>query len=199
MPRYIALHKPFGVLSQFRSEAGHRSLAEFGLPKGVYPAGRLDRDSEGLLLLTDDGPFIAWLLDPRHGHPRTYLAQVDRIPDPAALSALAAGPTLPDGPTRPCGVTPLGGEPALPPREPPVRFRKSVPTTWLRLTLTEGRNRQVRRMTAAVGHPTLRLVRVAIGDLTLDGLAPGQWCQVARETIVKPRQTTSNRPKKEQK
>ncbi len=199
MPRYIALNKPFGVLSQFRSEAGHRSLAEFGLPKGIYPAGRLDRDSEGLLLLTDDGPFIAWLLDPKHRHPRTYLAQVERVPDPAALAALAAGPTLTDGPTRPCGVVLLDGEPDLPPRDPPIRHRKSVPTSWLRLTLTEGRNRQVRRMTAAVGHPTLRLVRVAIGDLFLGDLIPGQWRPVTRDAIAKPAQTTTNRPKKGQK
>ena len=195
MPRYIALHKPFGILSQFRPEAGHRSLAEFGLPKGVYPAGRLDRDSEGLLLLTDDGPFIAWLLDPKHRHPRTYLAQVERIPDPTALAALAAGPLLADGPARPCDIEALDGEPAVPPREPPIRHRKSVPTAWLRLTLTEGRNRQVRRMTAAVGHPTLRLVRVAIGDLTLDDLPPGRWREIARDTIIKPRQTTANSPK----
>ena len=121
MPRYIALHKPFGVLSQFRSEAGHRSLSEFDMPKGIYPAGRLDRDSEGLLLLTDDGPFIAWLLDPKHRHPRTYLTQVERDPDPAALAVLAAGPVLADGPTRRCGVTRLDGEPDLPPRDPPIR------------------------------------------------------------------------------
>ena len=195
MPRYIALHKPFGVLSQFRPEAGHRSLAEFDLPKGVYPAGRLDRDSEGLLLLTDDGPFIARLLDPKNRHPRTYLAQVERVPVRSTLDALAAGPLLADGPARPCGVELLDGEPRLPPRRPPIRYRKSVPTAWLRLTLTEGRNRQVRRMTAAVGHPTLRLVRIAIGDMTLDDLPPGRWREVARDAIVKPRQTAPNSPK----
>ncbi|MGK9231553.1 pseudouridine synthase [Inquilinus limosus] len=182
--RYVAFHKPYGVLSQFTPEGRWRGLGEFGLPPGVYAAGRLDADSEGLLLLTDDGPLIKRLLDPKHGHPRTYLAQVEGEPDEAALAALAAGPVLSDGPTRPCEVELLAEEPELPPRDPPIRFRKSVPTAWLRLTLTEGRNRQVRRMTAAVGHPTLRLVRVAIGDLTLGELAPGTWTTVDRNEIL---------------
>ena len=173
----ISFHKPYGVLSQFTPEHGHPDLSGFGLPKHVYPCGRLDRDSEGLLLLTDDGDLAHRLTDPRFGHPRTYWAQVERLPDEAALRALAAGPRLSDGPTRPCRVKVIA-EPALPPRAPPVRFRKNVPTCWLELTLTEGRNRQVRRMTAAVGHPTLRLVRWACGDITLAGLAPGERRQV---------------------
>ena len=182
--RYIALHKPYGVLSQFTGESGQRTLASFGLPPGVYAAGRLDRDSEGLLLLTDDGPLIRRLLDPRHGHPRRYLAQVDGAPGDDALAALAAGPLLNDGPTRRCQVerAVLDTEPL--PRDPPIRVRRSIPTTWLRLTLTEGRNREVRRMTAAVGHPTLRLIREAIGALELTGLAPGEWRTVARGDVL---------------
>jgi len=173
----IALHKPYGYLSQFSSEDGHPGLAALRLPPKVYPCGRLDRDSEGLLLLTDDGDLNHRLTDPRFEHPRAYWAQVERVPDDAALKALAAGPRLSDGPTRPCKAR-LIAEPALPPRDPPIRFRKNVPTAWLELTLTEGRNRQVRRMTAAVGFPTLRLVRAAIGALKLGDLAPGRWRQV---------------------
>ena len=172
----IALFKPYGVLSQFSDEDGHPGLSRFGLPKGVYPAGRLDRDSEGLLLLSDDGELIHRLTDPRFGHPRTYWAQVERVPDDEALAKLSAGPVLADGPTRPCQAR-LIDEPPLPPRVPPIRERKNIPTAWVELTLTEGRNRQVRRMTAAVGFPTLRLVRGAIGDLSLLDLAlePGKW------------------------
>ncbi|MGC2855314.1 pseudouridine synthase [Novispirillum sp. DQ9] len=187
--RIVAFHKPFDVLSQFtQEEPGQRTLAEFSLPPGLYPVGRLDRDSEGLLLLSNDGPFIKRALDPRHGHPRTYLAQVERVPDAAALAALRAGVDIRiDGKvhhTLPCQADLLDGEPDLPPRDPPIRFRKSVPTAWLRLVLTEGKNRQVRRMTAAVGFPTLRLVRVATGALTLDGLAPGQWREVTRKDVM---------------
>lgn len=171
----IILNKPYGVVSQFTPLAGHPTLAGFGLPKGVYPAGRLDHDSEGLLLLTDDGDLQARLCDPRWAHPRTYAAQVERVPDAAALERLAKGVRLKDGPTRPCRVRLLDEDPGFPPRDPPVRYRKSVPTAWLELTLTEGRNRQVRRMTAHIGFPTLRLVRVRIGTLTLEGLAPGEW------------------------
>lgn len=173
--RTVLFHKPYGVLSQFTPLDGHPSLSGFGLPAGLYAAGRLDHDSEGLLLLTSDGALHHRLTDPRFAHPRTYLAQVERVPAPEALERLKAGPVLSDGPTRPCGVRLLEEGPPLPPRDPPVRFRKSVPTAWLELTLTEGRNRQVRRMTAAVGHPTLRLVRVRIGALSLEGLAPGRW------------------------
>ncbi|MBW8726884.1 MAG: pseudouridine synthase [Inquilinus limosus] len=182
--RYVVFHKPYGVLSQFTPEGRWRGLNEFGLPPGIYAAGRLDADSEGLLLLTDDGPLIKRLLDPKHGHPRTYLAQVEGDPAEEALTALAGGIALTDGPTRPCGIERLAEEPDLPPRDPPIRSRQSIPTAWLQLTLTEGRNRQVRRMTAAVGHPTLRLVRVALGNLTLGELAPGTWITVDREEIL---------------
>lgn len=175
----VIFYKPYGVLTQFTPEAGHGSLADFGLPKRVYPAGRLDHDSEGLLVLTDDGGLQHRLTDPRHYHKRTYLAQVDRVPDEEALERLRKGPKLADGPTRACRVQLLTREPELPPRVPPIRFRKNVPTTWLELTLTEGRNRQVRRMTAAIGHPTLRLVRTRVGPFLLEGLAPGKWRQVA--------------------
>jgi 23S rRNA pseudouridine2457 synthase len=172
----IAFNKPYGVLCQFtdRGEPPRRTLAEFGLPAGVYPAGRLDLDSEGLLLLTDDGVLAHRITDPRHKLPKTYWVQVEGVPDDAQLSALRNGVMLNDGPTRPARVRRIP-PPALWPRDPPVRFRKSVPDSWIELRIREGRNRQVRRMTAAVGLPTLRLVRVAIGNYRLDGLAPGQW------------------------
>lgn len=180
----LALHKPYGVLSQFTPEPGSRwrTLAEFGLPRDVYPLGRLDADSEGLLLLTDQSGLNARLLDPERGHPREYWVQVERLPDEAALARLAAGVVLDGRPTRPCRARRLDPAPALPPRDPPVRFRKNVPDCWLALELTEGRNRQVRRITAAVGHPTLRLVRARIGTLTLAGLGlgPGQWRELGR-------------------
>lgn len=179
IPRLIVLFKPYDVLSQFTDAGGRATLRSFVPVAGVYPVGRLDRDSEGLLLLTDDGPLAHRLTDPRYAHPRTYLVQVERVPDPEALEHLRRGPTLGDGPTRPADVELLPAPPDLPERPVPIRFRKSVPTAWLRLTLREGRNRQVRRMTAAVGHPTLRLVRVAIGPVTLDGLAPGEWRDVS--------------------
>lgn len=178
----IALNKPFGYLSQFSAEDGHPGLASFKLPKSVYPCGRLDRDSEGLLLLTDDGDLNHRLTDPRFAHPRTYWAQVERVPDEPALEALRKGPRLSDGPTRPCKAR-LIPEPPLPPRDPPIRFRKNIPTAWVELTLTEGRNRQVRRMTAAVGFPTLRLVRGAIGQLKLGDLAPGRWREVRQDEL----------------
>lgn len=173
--RAVLFNKPYGVVSQFTPLAGHPTLAGFGLPKGLYPAGRLDHDSEGLLLLTSDGGLQHLLTDPRHAHPRTYWAQVERIPSEDSLAKLRKGVRLKDGATRPCKASLLVAEPELPPRVPPVRFRKNVPTAWVEVTLTEGRNRQVRRMTAHVGHPTLRLVRARIGALTLDGLAPGAW------------------------
>jgi len=176
-PRVLALWKPFGVLSRFTPEAGHPGLAGLVPVRGVYPVGRLDRDSEGLLLLTDDGALAHLLTDPRAGHPRTYLAQVEGAPDAAALRALARGVLVQGRRTQPARVRHVRGEPPLPPRPVPIRFRRAVPTAWLELVLGEGRNRQVRRMTAAVGHPTLRLVRVAIGPLRLLelGLAPGAW------------------------
>lgn len=186
MPRYIAFHKPYGVLSQFTGADPSRTLAAFGLPAGVYAAGRLDRDSEGLLLLTDDGPFIKRLLSPAFAHPRRYLAQVEGLPDAAALTALANGPMLKEGRSRPCGAKLLDVAPDLPPRQPPVRYRAAIPTAWLLLTLHEGRNRQVRRMTAAIGHPTLRLVRVEIAALALGDLAPGQWREVRAQDVLPP-------------
>lgn len=173
----IRFNKPFGVLSQFTDRSvpeARATLSDFIAVPGVYPAGRLDRDSEGLLLLTDDGALQARIADPRFKLPKTYLVQVEGVPDAAALAALRRGVDLRDGRTRPAEAA-LIEPPALWPRDPPVRYRKSVPDTWLSLTITEGRNRQVRRMTAAVGHPTLRLVRWRIGDWTLEGLAPGEW------------------------
>ncbi|MDW8309087.1 MAG: pseudouridine synthase [Verrucomicrobiales bacterium] len=172
----IAFHKPYGVLSQFTPEQpGQRTLAAFGFPKGVYPIGRLDADSEGLLLLSDEPEWNARLLHPRQGHPREYWAQVERVPDRDALARLAAGVVIGGHRCRPCRVWILEPPPDCPPRQPPIRFRKTVPTCWLALELVEGKNRQVRRMTAAVGHPTLRLIRVRIGQFRLGTLAPGEW------------------------
>jgi 23S rRNA pseudouridine2457 synthase len=173
--RYLKLFKPYDVLTQFTDAAGRATLKDFVPVPGVYPVGRLDRDSEGLLLLTDDGRLAHRLTDPRFGHPRTYLAQVERVPGPEALEALRRGVVLNDGPTLPAGADLLPEPPALPERPVPIRSRKNVPTAWLRLVLREGRNRQVRRMTAAVGHPTLRLVRVAVGPIALGDLPPGHW------------------------
>ena len=173
--RYFALHKPYDVLTQFTDEAGRATLKDYFPHPGVYPVGRLDRDSEGLLLLTDDGPLAHRLTDPRFEHPKTYLAQVERIPDEPALEGLRRGVDLKEGRTRPAEAELLADPPDLPDRPVPIRYRKNVPTAWIRLVLREGRNRQVRRMTAAVGFPTLRLVRVAIGPLSLGTLAPGAW------------------------
>lgn len=179
MARLILLNKPYGVLSQFTDrEAGRATLAELVPVPGVYPAGRLDRDSEGLLALTDDGGLVARIADPRHKLPKTYWAQVEGVPTEAQLDRLRRGVDLADGPTLPAGARAIPEPPGLWPRDPPVRFRKSVPTAWVELVLREGRNRQVRRMTAAVGLPTLRLVRWAVGDWTLAGLGPGEWREV---------------------
>ena len=180
MFQYIAFYKPYGFLSQFTAEAGHEGLAGFHLPSGVYAAGRLDHDSEGLLLLTDDGKMIKKLLDPVFEHPRSYLAQLDGTVTPQAVEALKKGVVIKNYKTKPCRAEILADPPALSERDPPIRYRKNIPTSWIRLTLTEGKNRQVRRMTAAVGFPTLRLVRVSIGKLTLDGLSPGQWKSVQK-------------------
>ena len=177
--RIIALYKPYDVLCQFTDAEGRATLKAFVTIAGIYPVGRLDRDSEGLLLLTDDGPLAHRLTDPRYDHPRTYLVQVERIPDDRALEALRQGVVLSDGPTRPAEVEHLPEPPTLPERSVPIRFRKNVPTAWLRMIIREGRNRQVRRMTAAVGHPTLRLVRVAVGPISLADLAPGQWRELS--------------------
>jgi 23S rRNA pseudouridine2457 synthase len=177
----IALNKPYGVLCQFTDRSGdaelgspRRTLADFGLPANVYPAGRLDHDSEGLLLLTDDGALAHRITDPQHKLAKTYWVQVEGEPQDSQLDALKRGVELNDGITRPAQAMRIE-TPELWPRDPPVRFRKTVPDAWLELIIREGRNRQVRRMTAAVGLPTLRLVRAAIGDWRLDELRPGQW------------------------
>ena len=173
----VLFNKPMGVLSQFTdrgSPSPRATLSDFIDRPGVYPAGRLDRDSEGLLVLTDDGAEQARIADPAHKLAKTYLAQVEGVPDAGALGRLRDGVVLKDGLTRPAEVEAIE-PPALWPRVPPVRVRLSVPDRWLRLTIREGRNRQVRRMTAAVGHPTLRLVRWEVGTWSLDGLAPGEW------------------------
>ena len=182
MSRLILFNKPYGVLTQFTDGAGRQTLASHIRIPGVYPAGRLDRDSEGLLLLTDDGKLQQRLSDPRYKLPKTYWVQVEGEPDEPSLERLRRGIVLDDRRTRPARVRRIA-EPVLWPRDPPIRFRKSVPTSWLEITLTEGRNRQVRRMTAAVGYPTLRLVRYAIGRHTLEGLAPGAWREANGDNI----------------
>ncbi len=177
MPRLILFNKPYGVLPQFTDRASpspRPTLSGYIDVSGVYPAGRLDRESEGLLLLTDDGRLQARIADPRFKLPKTYLVQVEGVPGDDALVALRTGVTLNDGPTLPAEAERVAA-PALWQRDPPIRVRAHIPDTWLRLTLREGRNRQVRRMTAAVGHPTLRLVRWSVGDWTVEGLAPGDW------------------------
>ena len=174
MARLILLNKPFNVMSAFTDREGRPTLADYVPVKGVYPAGRLDRDSEGLLLLTDDGALQARISEPRFHLPKTYLVQVEGIPSDDSLQQLRNGVQLNDGLTRPAQAQRIE-TPSLWPRQPPVRTRASIPDCWISLTISEGRNRQVRRMTAAVGHPTLRLVRWQIGDWTLDGLVPGQW------------------------
>jgi len=180
VPHLILLNKPYGVLSQFTDKgtiSARQTLSDFIQLPGVYPAGRLDRDSEGLLLLTDDGKLQARIADPRFKMPKTYLVQVEGDPQPDALERLRRGVQLNDGLTHPAEAE-LIADPGLWPRDPPIRVRKSVPDRWLKLTIREGRNRQVRRMTAAVGHPTLRLVRWSIGEWTLEGIRPGEWREV---------------------
>ncbi len=172
----IAFNKPFGVLCQFSGEGP--TLADFIDVPDVYPAGRLDKDSEGLLLLTDDGALQAKISSPKFKRPKTYWVLVEREPSEDTLDRLRAGIDLKDGPTRPAGVRRIDEPEGLWPRDPPVRYRKNVVDVWLELTITEGRNRQVRRMTAAIGHPTLRLVRAEIGGWSVDGLAPGLWRRI---------------------
>lgn len=178
MPRLILLNKPYGVLTQFTDADGRPTLKDYVAVHQVRPAGRLDQDSEGLVVLTDAGWLQARISHPHHKLPKTYWVQVEGIPGEAALSRLAGGVELNDGLTLPARVRRLD-EPAVWPRDPPVRFRAAIPTAWIELTITEGRNRQVRRMTAAVGYPTLRLIRYAVGPWTLQGLAPGQWREMA--------------------
>ncbi|MGB3624961.1 MAG: rRNA large subunit pseudouridine synthase E [Henriciella sp.] len=178
----IAFNKPYGVLSQFTDKGTEGSsrptLSAFIDVPGVYPAGRLDRDSEGLLLLTDDGRLQSRIADPKYKTEKTYWAQVEGVPDEGALEAFRNGLDLKDGRTRPARISRMGPPPGLWERDPPIRVRKSVPDTWLEIALREGKNRQVRRMTAAIGHPTLRLIRWQIGNYALDGLAPGEWREV---------------------
>lgn len=174
--RYIIFHKPYGVLSQFTQETPkHRTLKDYIDVPDVYAVGRLDWDSEGLLLLTNDGQLQHRLANPRFGHQRTYWVQVERIPDADAITKLQTGVEIQNYRTRPAEVKLLLEEPPVCDRNPPIRFRKNIPTAWLEITLTEGKNRQVRRMTASVGFPTLRLIRVSIGNLRLDNLKMGQW------------------------
>ncbi|HEY0791844.1 MAG TPA: pseudouridine synthase [Chthoniobacterales bacterium] len=178
----LAFFKPYGVLSQFTLDGSrHRSLADFGFPPKVYPIGRLDADSEGLLLISDEPMWNATLLDPEKGHEREYWVQVERVPSRDALQRLAGEIVLGGWRTRPAHVAVLDPPPELPPRVPPIRFRKTVPDCWLSLVLHEGKNRQVRRMTAAVGHPALRLVRWRIGTVTVGSLAPGLWRELDRQ------------------
>lgn len=179
----ILFNKPFGVLSQFTPEAGHRALDEFGFPPNVYAAGRLDHDSEGALLLTDDGKLIKKLLDPKFEHPRTYLAQVDGQITQEAVNQLKKGVTIKGYRTKPCQAEIVASPENLWERIPPIRYRANIPTSWVRLTLIEGKNRQVRHSTAAVGFPTLRLIRVQIGNISLGDLQPGEW-RVVNEKVI---------------
>lgn len=183
---YILFHKPYGVLSQFTPEAGHRSLQDFGpFPKDTYPVGRLDVDSEGLLLLTSDNHVKHRLTTPSFSHTRTYLVQIERTPSEASLQRLRDGVIIKGRRTCPAVVCLCSHEPDILPRTVPIRYRKNIPTCWIEITLTEGRNRQVRRMTAAVGHPTLRLVRSRIGFLSLDGLLPGESRRLTANEITR--------------
>ncbi|MDP2882140.1 MAG: pseudouridine synthase [Azonexus sp.] len=178
MSSVIFFNKPYGVLSQFTPEGKWRALDDFIPVKGVYVAGRLDADSEGLLILTDDGKLQAWIADPKHKLEKTYWAQVEGVPDEAALDKLRAGIALSDFTAKPAKVRLIAEPPGLWQRDPPIRYRAAIPTSWLEIRIAEGKNRQVRRMTAAIGYPTLRLIRAAIGAATLDGLALGQWRKI---------------------
>lgn len=184
MPRYIVFHKPYGVLSQFTPEDGARSLAEFDLPKNVYAAGRLDKDSEGLLLLTNDGPLIEQLLNPKNEKPKTYWVLVERVPTEDELERMRRGLKIEDYTTKPCRVKILDPQPKIAPRNPPVRVRKTVADVWLEITIVEGKNRQIRKMTAAIGHPTLRLIRMRMLNLSLGDLNTGDWKEITKAQIL---------------
>ena len=194
---FIAFHKPFGVISQFSKGSSERpTLADFGFPPKVYPIGRLDADSEGLLLLSDEAGLNTRILRPEEGHRRVYLAQVERIPDERALARLRKGVSIRSGDTLPCIVRLADPQPNLSPRDPPIRYRKNVPTAWLEIELIEGKNRQVRRMTAAIGHPTLRLIRVQIGSYALGDLSAGHWKELnesERALLFAPRRKLKRR------
>ncbi len=180
--KYIAFFKPYGVLSQFTEKDGHPSLKKYSFPANVYSAGRLDSDTEGLLILTNDGQFQHKISEPKHKTTKTYFAQVEHIINEPAIDALKKGLILKDGPTLPCSAE-IIEEPVLPLRNPPIRLRKTVPTSWVKLAIKEGRNRQVRRMLANVNFPALRLVRYAIGNVTIDGLEPGKWRNLTPQEI----------------
>ena len=191
---YYIFHKPYGVICQFSPSEGKATLAAYGpFRRGIYPVGRLDHDSEGLLLLTDDGALQHALLEPKFRHPRTYLAQVEGIPDAAALERLRAGVVIEQKKTLPAEVELPDREPDLQPRSVPIRIRISIPTAWIQLTIYEGRNRQVRKMTAAVGHPTLRLVRSQFCGLTIEGLGQGEYRELTRTEVMKLQRESSNR------
>ena len=175
MPRIILFNKPFQVLTQFRRDGDKSTLADFIDDPELRVAGRLDFDSEGLLMLSDDGRWIQRMIHPRHKVPKTYWAQVEGSPDEASLDILRQGVTLKDGPARPAQVVSIDEPPGLWDRDPPIRYRAEIPTRWLQITISEGRNRQVRRMTAAIGHPTLRLIRARVGEWSIGTLRPGQW------------------------
>lgn len=179
---YIAFYKPYGCLSQFRGEPSDHTLARYDFPKNVYPVGRLDKDSEGLLILSNDGIFNQKLANPSSKKMKTYWVQVERAPSPEALKRLEKGVAIKDYVTRPCSAKTIS--PTVCEREPPIRYRKNVETAWLEIRISEGKNRQVRRMTAAIGHPTLRLIRVKVGKLALNDLAYGQWKYVSKDDIL---------------
>jgi 23S rRNA pseudouridine2457 synthase len=182
--RYFLFYKPYAVLSQFTPEGDKQSLKDFGFPNDIYPVGRLDYDSEGLLLLTNDNEIKNRLTNPKFEHPKTYLVQVERIPAEKELQQLRIGVIIEGVKTKPSEIELLTTEPNLPPRSTPIRFRKTVPTAWLRIVLREGKNRQVRKMTAVVGHPTVRLVRIKIGNIGIEELKPGEWKEITLQEII---------------
>ena len=181
--KYIAFFKPFGVLTQFTGEECDLTLSDYNFPANVYAAGRLDKDSEGLLILTDDGPFNQKLTNPSSSKKKTYWVQVDKIPNDDSLNQMRKGLRIKDYTTRPCTVK-IIEEPKVPARIPPIRTRMNIPTSWLEITISEGKNRQVRRMTAKIGHPTLRLIRVSMGKYNLKNLAPGEWIEISKNEIL---------------